>query len=131
MVDPAPAPTGTDLGAGKVSQVELDLTAEQLKAAQDTRRFRRSLFWLSFILVIIFYVAFLYFVFCKAWSNIGPEVLILSGLLAAIPTILVLAVSRHVFKEKEDKKDDGDTMSIWQSLAKELIDVFKAWVGKK
>lgn len=124
----ADTPPEKDLGAGEVSEFRRDLSAQEIRSAIDARRFRFALFWLGFTFIVAFYGFLLYFVFLRCET--GNERLVISGLLAAIPTILILALSRHVFKVKSDDKET-DSVSIWQGLFKELVDVLKMWVGKK
>lgn len=65
----------------------------------------------------------------------NPHAKILSGLiivtLAAIPTTMALAMLRFTFGSGEEKRNGKDVPGVWMSLAKELIDVFKQYVGKK
>ena len=120
-----------NLAEGKLPEDKKEIHKHQLDAARNTNTFRIALFALSFVVISAFYIAFLYYVFCKSLQDEGHERLILSAIIGTIPTILLMAMARQVFSpiDKENKESDG--LSIWQNLAKESIEVFKEYIRKK
>lgn len=60
-----------------------------------------------------------------------PERLTIIGILAAISIVLPLALLRVIYTSPKVKDDSGDSISIWQSLAKELVDILRKYVDNK
>src|SRR5689334_19122441 len=118
-----PADPVRDLGGGEVPREKQQFIKYQLDTARDVNTFRRSLFWLTFILIVAYYGALLYFIFCRTWQEIGTERIAIAALIGAIPTILVLALARRIFSPMDKQEKDSDSVSIWQELAKELIEI--------
>lgn len=54
------------------------------------------------------------------------------GILAAMTIVLSLALMRVIFlQDKAKKEDNSNSLSIWQSLAKELLDILRKYVNHK
>ncbi len=60
-----------------------------------------------------------------------PERLTIIGILAAMTIVLPLALLRVIYISPKAKEDSGDSVSIWQSLAKELLDILRKYVDNK
>lgn len=119
-----------DLSAGNLPPAQSKLLEFEISSAKDTLYFKRGIFYSSLILIVTFYVALIYYIFFHACRDITHEQLILAAFIGAIPTIVLLAISRRVFANKDDK-DKPDSVSIWQELGRQLLDVLKEWVHKK
>lgn len=116
-----------DLSAGEVPLSKQALLKNEIRKAQDVIRFRRITFYSSTaIALLLFAILIWYLVFsCR---DIGSERIAIAAILGAVPTLLIMALLRYSFSDGTSKSNnDKDDFSVWQSLAKEFLNI---WKGK-
>lgn len=114
-----------------------ELIAEELLEIQHRNIFKSWLFWgissafLTSFILLITYISFRITVESFGETIPLPERLTIIGILAAISIVLPLALLRVIYTSPKVKDDSGDSISIWQSLAKELVDILRKYVDNK
>ncbi|ALQ51155.1 hypothetical protein [Nitrosomonas ureae] len=114
-----------------------ELIAEELLEIQNRNIFKSWLFWgISSAFVTTFILLITFISFRISIQSFGetiplPERLTIIGILAAISIVLPLALLRVIYTAPKTKDDSGDSVSIWQSLFKELIDIFRKYLENK
>lgn len=97
----------------------------RLRLAQQQIGHRKWLFGVSIGAAIVMYLVFAAFL-CARANDLDNHSLIALGVLAAMPTSLVLGLMRFVFRR--DKDQDGDmqhNFSPLVNLVRELLEVVK------
>lgn len=120
----------------------------ELEEIQDRIKFKRWLFYcivgmsIVFTGVLLAYIAMPYIALLCLSSDSSkdiipklfeaqPERLMVIGTMAALIILLPLALIRVIYQPAKTKEDSGDSVSIWQSLVKELLDILRKYVDNK
>jgi len=125
---------------------------DAFKDKQQARRFKSVAFYGACAIVCAFLVALLYWLVWwpstsfdlhqfaggiadpNKYASFISQTKTIWGIgiitLAAIPTTLALALLRFAFGASA-KNEKDDIPSVWLSLAKEVVDVIKQYIGKK
>lgn len=120
-----------DLSSDDLSAEDLNLDEGLLKEKQLLFNFKRYTFWIAAAFSAIFFIALLYYIFCGS-ATAPSERIAVVGILAAIPTIILLALLRYVFTNHQNShSSDGENYSLWQSFLKELTVLIKGLAEKK
>lgn len=118
--------SSVDLSAGSLSQADKDLQQHKLDLYAQQHQQRDALFGLLVAAVIAMYAVFAYFLFSEK-NSITHEKLAVIGILAAMPTALVLGIMRLVYRRDEEKDESikSPDLSPLITLVKELGEVIK------
>ncbi len=125
----------------------LKLIEKELEEIQDRIKFKRWLFYCIIVMSIVFaivllaYIAVPYIILlcmpsisseilAKLFES-QPERLMVIGTMVALIILLPLALIRVIYQPAKTKEDSGDSVSIWQSLTKELLDIFRKYIDNK
>ncbi len=120
----------------------------QLEEIQDRVKFKRRLFYyiigmsIMSAVVLLAYIAMPYIALLCLSSEFSkdivpklfesqPERLMVIGTMAALIILLPLALIRVIYQSAKTKEDSGDSISIWQSMAKELLDILRKYVDNR
>ena len=122
MVDPS-----KDMAGGHLPESSLSFSQYQLQMQADTRAYRFVIFLISILLIGLFY---LFFAIAASGSltNTNPHTLILIGFIGAIPTLLLIGLTRHTFGEEKEKPTNS--VSISQELLKEITRSVSDWLKR-
>jgi hypothetical protein len=115
-----------DLSAGNLPKADKDLLRHKLDLYVQQHQQRESLFGLLVAAVVMMYLVFAWFLFSEK-ASITHEKLAVIGLLAAMPTALVLGMMRLVYRRDEEKDESpkAPDLSPLITLVKELGEVVK------
>ena len=118
--------SSADLSAGNLPKSDKDLLKHKLDLYVQQHQQRDSLFGLLVAAVVMMYCVFAWFLFSEK-ENITHEKLAVIGLLAAMPTALVLGMMRLVYRRDEEKDESPKPpdLSPLITLVKELGEVVK------
>jgi carbon starvation protein CstA len=104
----------------------------RIQLAQQQLGHRAALFSLAAAGAVIMYMVFVIFLFANR-DSMTHEALIAMGVLALMPTALVLGLMRFVFR-KEKERDDSSHLDVSPlvTLIREVLEVAKElWPGTK
>ena len=114
---------------------EKKFAEHDLQWHQSQIQFKRWLFYGTGLTNIFLVIALLGYIalplFWPTQSIPLHERLMVIGILAAMTMVLSLALMRVVYLQSKTKGDTGDSVSIWQSLAKELLDILRKYVSSE
>ena len=123
--------TVDDLSAGELAPEIRSLDTQLIKEQKLLFNFKRYAFWGAATISFTFFSALLYYIFCIP-SPLPSERLTIVGVLGAIPTIITLALLRYAFASHQDNRfNNNENYSLWQSFLKELTILIKGLAEKK
>jgi uncharacterized membrane protein len=137
---------GDDLSEGSVQTKQgLDISpliSEDIADRRQYRTFRTWTFRGVVGLIAVLIVVFVGWTGFFGWrllngsyqADHSPVALFLTPIvvIASLVAVLMLATMRFVFRQSGDGKDDeGDGLTVWQALVKELAGILKEYVAKK
>ncbi|MDB5866531.1 MAG: hypothetical protein JWO70_4337 [Betaproteobacteria bacterium] len=112
-----------DLSAGTIPPSQQAFADEELQTARDSNKFKRGFFNLALCLIVLLYIALVTYVFLYTADDQAERIGI-TAILATVPTLLAVALIRHLF-QYAPKKDEKDYMSMWFGLFKEALKIWK------
>jgi len=120
--------TGDDLSSGAFNPTprdgEINLTNYEIEEKRQALSFRSVIFYTSGGIILFMYGALICYIFFDA-SPSSTERVSISAMLAAIPSVLSLALMRNVFARSEKDRANVDDGSVLLTLAKEIIGLIK------
>ncbi|SAK74388.1 hypothetical protein AWB80_04223 [Caballeronia pedi] len=130
----------TDFSSKELSIRRLSLVEEYIADRRQYRKFRHIAFFgvagliITLVAILALWIrSFGLRIFggsvqidhSQALLFIAPIVVI-----ASLVAVSLLPTVRLVFREGDGKEDDKDSLTIWQTLVKELADLLKQYVGR-
>jgi len=125
-------------GAGITPSPKDDMSAEPQKGMptkaehitaleKQHERYRSYAFWVGGGLVLAFYLALFYYIFCDTDPAKGHERYAVIIILAAVPTALAMALMRYGFRNPIEQDDDPSPVTAIQSLLSEILGIVRAY----
>ncbi|WP_162066171.1 hypothetical protein [Burkholderia sp. THE68] len=118
----------------------LSLVEEYIADRRQFRKFRNYAFFGMVGLIVTLVAMFALWVrsfglrvFSESLRADQPQAILLLMplvVIASLVAVALLPLVRLVFRETGDKEDNKDSLTIWQTLVKELADLLKQYVGR-
>ncbi len=128
-------------------QTDLLFSQNQIEEHQDRIKFKRRLFYCIVVISGVFAVALLTYIAIPYMAllcmpSVSPEIvaklfesqperLMVIGTMAALIILLPLALIRVIYQSAKTKEDPGNSVSVWQEMAKELLDILRKYIDNK
>lgn len=118
-----------DLSAGVVSEAEAERVRRQAREEGQRQGWKTFVLWFFAGLILVLYSLFISFVFRLLLCpyRINHEQIFFAGLLAAVPTLLLINLFRAVSRPLYDTADDFES-SHWAAIVKELMQAAISWL---
>lgn len=125
-------------GAGIMPSPEDDMSAAPQKGAptkaehiatleKQHEHYRSFAFWVGGLLVLAFYIALFYYIFCDTAKAQGHERYAVMIILAAVPTALAMALMRYGFRNPIEQDDGPSPVTAIQSLLSEILEIVRSY----